>query len=394
MTWRVGVGRGSGQDSVAVGREAARAALVPFEGRLPQLALVFSGIGHDHAALIGGISDVTGDAALAGCTTAGVITQRGSDENPFAVAVLAVAGAGLTVRTVLAENASADLPGAAAQIAAAAHAHAAKMILLLPDGLTINATRLLAALTEALAPGISVLGGAAGDNSVFLRSFQYERRRVVEGGVVAVLLGGALELDVEVTHGCALVGLEHVVTKAHAGVVAEIDHRPAWNVLSEYLDRPQGLSAQAVPYLCVAQKLPAGAGTYGDHVIRVPLGLDEKTGAVFFPGELGEGERVNMVRRDPDQVARSAVAAAERIRARHPGRRPALVLQFDCAGRGSVLFGQRVSERLIDPIQRVFGKDVGWIGFHSFGEIAPIAGRSYYHNYTMALGAIYEGDER
>ena len=41
-------------------------------------------------------------------------------------------------------------------------------------------------------------------------------------------------------------------------------------------------------------------------------------------------------------------------------------------------------------MQEEIGVAIPWIGFHTFGEIAPIAGKSYYHNYTVALCAVFE----
>jgi small ligand-binding sensory domain FIST len=65
-------------------------------------------------------------------------------------------------------------------------------------------------------------------------------------------------------------------------------------------------------------------------------------------------------------------------------------LQIDCAGRGAQLYGDAVTPRLITPVQREIGEDLPWIGFHSYGEIAPIGGRNLFHQYTMALGAFYD----
>ena len=94
--------------------------------------------------------------------------------------------------------------------------------------------------------------------------------------------------------------------------------------------------------------------------------------------------------RDPARVAVSARACAERIAVRAGGRRPAFVVQFDCAGRGKQLFGSRVSESIVEPLRQQLDPGAPWIGFHTFGEIAPVGDRTYYHNLTTALCAVYE----
>ncbi len=72
------------------------------------------------------------------------------------------------------------------------------------------------------------------------------------------------------------------------------------------------------------------------------------------------------------------------------GRAPELVLQFDCAGRGRILWGGCAADEIVAPLRKTLGATTPWIGFHTYGEIAPIGGRPYYHNYTVALCAFYE----
>ena len=75
---------------------------------------------------------------------------------------------------------------------------------------------------------------------------------------------------------------------------------------------------------------------------------------------------------------------------RAAGREPCFVLQADCVGRGHLMLGNAVSARLTRPVQAAFPTRAPWIGFHSYGEIAPTAGKVRYHNYTMALCAAYD----
>jgi small ligand-binding sensory domain FIST len=68
------------------------------------------------------------------------------------------------------------------------------------------------------------------------------------------------------------------------------------------------------------------------------------------------------------------------------------VLQFDCAGRGRIIFGDHATETVVTPIQDVLGHDLPWLGFHTYGEIAQLAGKPYYHNYTVVLCALYDAE--
>ncbi|MBI2394195.1 MAG: FIST C-terminal domain-containing protein [Deltaproteobacteria bacterium] len=386
----VGVGSSTLHASREAGREAARRAVERLSGA-PALVLVFATVGFDQRELLRGIVDVTGAAPLAGCSGTGIITHAGSDESAFCVAVMALSSDGVHVRTAVGREVSHDVRGAAEAIAAAVRATPdPRVILLFPDGLKANASALLSAIDARLPAPLPILGGSAGEVMRFDRTYQYHDGEVLEDAVVGAVLGGPIDLDLEVTHGCTLLGLVHEVTNADDGLVREIDGRPAWDVMKEYVTDPsKGLSSPDQPYLCMAQPLPGPSGGEGEHLIRVPLGLDESTGALFFPGGLARGDELTMARRDAEKIARNATEAAHRLRARHPDRAPALVLQFDCAGRGASLYGPNVTSQLIQPVQQVLGKDVPWIGFHSYGELAPLRGRNHFHQYTMALCALY-----
>jgi hypothetical protein len=124
--------------------------------------------------------------------------------------------------------------------------------------------------------------------------------------------------------------------------------------------------------------------------MRTPFSLDKESGALFFPGSLAQGSKIQMTRRDPDRIRKSAIECARELAARRPGQRPNLVLHFDCAGRGRIIFGERATEMAITPIQEVLGRDLPWLGFHTYGEIAELDGTAYYHNYTVVLLALYD----
>jgi hypothetical protein len=175
-------------------------------------------------------------------------------------------------------------------------------------------------------------------------------------------------------------------------MMMEIDGQPAFTVFKEYLDgNPDDLGSPEIIHLCVGIPLPeAHRDGYGSYVIRTPLGLDKSTGGLFFAGGgLEEGTHIQMTRRDADLIRRSAEASGIAIRERHPGQSPLMVLQFDCAGRGRALFGDQTAAIAVEPLRAALGAEVPWMGFHTHGEIAPLKGTTYYHNYTVVLCALY-----
>jgi hypothetical protein len=396
MSTQAGVGRSTCRASADAAREAVRLAGAGLGGSPADFCLVYSTARHEQEVILAEVRAAFPAARVSGCSAEGVIAGGVSDESDFALAVLAIRSDTLRFEPFLVHGYDVDSAAAGAELArevGAADPGDAIGLLVFPDGITGNCEQFLAALEKGLPRALPIVGGAAGDNLAFRRTFQYGDGLAVSGAVAAVLVSGRGRIETAVSHGCEAIGLERRVTRADGGWVNEIDGRPAWSVFREYLDgEPEDLNTEGSIYLSVGVPFPEGAaGGYEPFIIRTPMGLDAAGGSLFFPGGgfAGDG-RIRLTRRDPERVVRSARACAERIALRAQGQRLAFVIQFDCAGRGRQLFGSRVSESIVAPLRDGLDPHVPWIGFHTFGEIAPIGERAYYHNLTTALCAVYE----
>ncbi len=393
MTTRSGVGTNGSRDSREAGRDAALAALEALEGMPPSLVLVFATAGHDQQSVLDGAREVTGHAKLAGCSAEGVITHDGSFEVSHAVAVMVIGSDDLAFGTHSATGFARDAAGCARELARGIRERGDEpaVVLLFPDGILGNCRELLAALEAELPWRPTILGGTAGDLLNFQQTWQYHDGQVKSDSVTAVTLSGRFDSEVVITHGCDLVGIPRTVTRAEHGFVYSIDDQPAWRLFKGYLDsETDSLEAMHVAHLLLAEHLPISpSGLIDDFTVRVPVKLDAEHGALYFAAGLETGTRVQVALRNEDKVCDRAIVAASELRARRGGQDPLFVLQFDCAGRGRLLLGDRVTERLIHPVQQVLGEAVPWIGLHTYGEIAPIEGRTYFHNYTAVLCGIY-----
>jgi hypothetical protein len=388
-----GVGRSLARDAATAGREAALAARAELGGEAVDFALVFATDGYAPEALLAAIADALPGARVSGCSAEGVIDGDRSHEVEHAVVVLAVRSARARFRPFLVEGYGADPARAGRAVAAACADPAAgplAAVVVLPDGLCGDAGALLAAIEATLPAGTPILGGAAADAWCYERTTQFLDRRAVTGAVAGFAIHGDVAVRIAVSHGCAPIGRERVVTRASAGWVEEIDGRPAWQVFREYLDaQPDDLDPEGIVYLALALEVedPSGDRTL---VVRTPGELDRARGALFFAGGgLEVGTSVRLVRRDALLVGEGARAAAEQL-ARAAGDRPSIVLQFDCAGRGRLLFGERTDAITLAPMRAALGRDVPWVGFQTFGEIGPIGGRARFQNYTAVLCALHE----
>lgn len=394
MATHAHVGISHQDDAADAGTEAARAALAALPDGRADLAIVYATVDHDQEALLAAIQATLPGAQVIGCSGEGVIANNESVEVFAAVAVMAIASDTLSFQTFLVPGYGDDPAGAGARLADLVNASgpAPQCLCVMSDGLLGNCTGFLDALHQHLSGAVPVVGGTAGDDMAFARTYQYAQGQVVSGGVVAFTITGPADIEIAVSHGCSPVGLERTVTGADGGWLHQIDGQTTWSVFKEYLnDDAVDLNADGIVHLCIGLPLPAEAEHYDPFVIRTPLQLDTASGAMFFPGGgLRTGDRIQLTRRDPERIKESARQCAARVLDSHPEARPAFVLQFDCAGRGRILFGACTAAEIVVPLRETLGASTPWLGFHTYGEIAPIGGRSHYHNYTVALCAVYD----
>ncbi|MBX7098162.1 MAG: FIST C-terminal domain-containing protein [Myxococcaceae bacterium] len=394
MTTAVSVGRSTLRDPVAAAREAATSARKKLDGKAPTFALAFATTGYPLDTLCREVRTVVGPGAtFGGCSGEGIISGDASNESNHAVAVLLMASTSIQVDVVASESYARDSAVSAKELGEKIRAmRDVFAVMVLTDGLGGDCTAFLQTLAREV-PCPNIVGGAAADAMVFEKTFQFVGERVLSGAACALVFRGQGELRYSVSHGCSAIGPERTVTRAAGGWVQEIDGRPAWSVFKEYLDGdPQDLNADGIVHLCIGTPLEAGGDTSDATkcVIRTPLALDKATGALMFPGGgLEAGQRIRMTRRDADRIRQTAVECADSV-SHGQQARPSAVFQFDCAGRGKVMFGSCASDEIVKPLQERMSAEVPWIGFHTYGEIAPLRGEPRYHNYTVALCALYE----
>jgi small ligand-binding sensory domain FIST len=181
------------------------------------------------------------------------------------------------------------------------------------------------------------------------------------------------------------------VTRSEGNVIFEIDGRPAVEVLADYLTEDETKDwARVVMTFSFGFKAPGHMQDYDEYIIRGMLGgKDDATGSVTIPTEVSEGTSIWMTRRDYEKLANGVDRAAEEIKARLGGSQVMLVFQFDCAGRGKMFLREQQKLQLLEVLQRQVGPGVPWLGFYTFGEIAPVGEHNHFHNYTIVLTVIY-----
>jgi len=396
MGIQAGVGMSHHRNPKVAGQEAANQALEAAGVEKPDLIFMFATVGYDQQALLEAVREATDGAPLCGCSGEGVIAGGEADESSFSVGAMAIRSDQLRfshgIVTGLKED-SAEAGRAIAEAIQPVVSSDTLALFLFPDGITLNFDRLAAGLEGQLNLDhlLPLVGGTAGDNMAMKRTYQYYNGQVASDGVAWALLSGGAQIAWAVNHSCVPVGIEYKVTRCEGNVIYEIDDRPALEVVKDYVTEA-GIEdwARTVLTLPLGLKVPGLVQDYDEYIIRGMLGgKDDTTGSVTIPTEVSEGMSIWMTRRDSEKVAKGVERAAEEIKAQL-GEEPArLVFQFDCAGRGKALLREQQNLQLLKTLRQQVGPEVPWLGFYTFGEIAPVGKHNYFHNYTVVLTAIY-----
>ena len=204
-----------------------------------------------------------------------------------------------------------------------------------------------------------------------------------ETGLAGLLFDQHVPVATGLTQGCSPVGPAHRITAMRDDLVAELDGRPALDVLKADVGE---LLARDLRRLAgyVHAAIPVSGSDQADYVVRNLMGMDVSLGLIAVAETLEVGDRLMFVRRD----AASAVEDMQRMLAdlkRRAGDRIRGAVYHSCVARGPHQFGPGARE--LGMIGEVFG-DVPVIGFFGNGEIS----NNRLYTYTGILSLFLDGD--
>jgi small ligand-binding sensory domain FIST len=386
---RAGSGFAVTDDGAAAGRLATQSALKAAGLQSAQLAIVFAGARHgtdEFRAVLAGAREASGAAAIMGCSTTGIITMSSEIENHSAVAVL-LFGGDEAIPLLLASPVRADPHEAGVRLGKAARARlgddadrAGATLVVLVDPHHLDASAFVAGIAEG-APGLMVVGAGAssreeGDARVFTDG------KAVLDAAVAFLIPGHLLPTIGTTHGCQGVCDPLPITAVEHNVILEIDGRPAADVLKEVLDLPgnRPLEKLSIPLLAgIGDRL---CDERSDYVVRPFVVPEDDPRSLAVPEPVRTGQTIRFTLRDAIGARDDMKAMLDEQLHLHDKRPPAFGMYFNCAGRGSALYGRSGLDP--DLIRRRFG-DMPLVGIESAFEIAPTCGRPQVHMLTGVL---------
>jgi hypothetical protein len=421
MGTQAGVGMSHHRNTVRAAEEAVQKALKAAKITQPDFVFVFASLGYEQQRLLDTVRQATGNCPLSGCSGQGIITQGEADETAFSVAVMVIQSDELRFETHLEINAALDpaLDTGTTQEGEAFHKLGHRMaqhfapsvlssadaiaLLLFTDGINLNFDQLASGIQAGFPSDcrLPFLGGAAGSDIDMRVTYQYCNDRVIEHGLVATLISGQAQVAWTVNHGCVPIGYPMMVTRAEGNIIYELDHKPVFEVLRQFLseDEIEAWDRTIVsfcfgvevgdPKIADSLELMKGSADPEDFAIRYLPKKDAIAGSVTLQTEIKTGCRIWVTRRDPEKIVQSNEVSIRQLQAKLAGHIPKLVFQFDCYGRGRSVFVEAEKLRVQRHLQRSIGENVPWIGLYTHGEIAPVQNQNTFHNYTLVLTVLY-----
>jgi PAS domain S-box-containing protein/diguanylate cyclase (GGDEF)-like protein len=212
---------------------------------------------------------------------------------------------------------------------------------------------------SAVNQSLPVIGGNAGDNNRFERTYIIEGNRIhFSGVVVAALSSTQLFVSNSYSLNWLPIGQEFVVTKAVDNRVYEINNTPILEICRRYLgeDTIQSLPASIIefPLLKTVEHLPVARSIVAVH----------DDGSFQYAGNFQEGDRVRFAVGNIDAVSDGATRLQQDV-AEHPVE---AIFIYSCSAR-KVFLQERIETefRLLNDIAPTSG-------FLTYGE--------YYHTKT------------
>ena len=398
MSIQASVGISQGDDSYAVGVNACQDALDKLGSSDPSAVIVFSSVEYDQEKMLAGVRSVSKNAILVGCSTAGEITTDGPAKR-HSVAVMALKTDGVSFFAGVGENIAggASAAGKVAAEAVKKQAPDGKLdaFIMLPDVLVGNGADIVRGVLEALGAHFPVVGGAAGDDFEFKKTFQYLNEKVYSGAVVGLGLTGAFKIGIGVKHGWTPIGLPKKVTKSSGAVLHELDGKPAIKIYEDYFGAEQAaeLKTEALARLAITYPLGMKVEGSDELLIRDPITVDAN-GSITCAAEIPEGSEIRLMIGSREEAVKVAKEAAGNAVSQLNGGTPKAVIIFNCIARNK-LFGERAGDE-IEAIQEAVGRDTPLIGFYTYGEQAPLGGEvknikqcnSAFHNETVVIAVL------
>ena len=391
---KTAIGTSDNKDAFEAGSFACQQAIDKVGGQA-ELIIVFSSVSYDQEKMISGVRSVSKEIPLVGCSDSGEITTNGPTSEQVAVMALSADN----IDFVIGVGLGADKDSYAAGMAAAKQVKEKSvkelsLVMTFLDGLAENGAAVVRGIQEVLGKDMPIVGGSAGDDFLFKKTFQYYNDQIMTNAVINIGFSGEFFFGVGVRHGWKPIGLPMKVTEAKGSRIIKVNDRSALSIYEDYF----GKKAEELirePIARMAYTYPLGMSVKGSEELLIrDVVIANEQGEITCAAEIEEGSEIRLMLGEEERAILAAQEAAKQALSQLKGVEAKAIFVFNCMARKKLLGANIKNE--IDAIQEVLGKQVPMIGFYTYGEVAPMAGEigpkcfSVFHNETMTLMVLGE----
>jgi len=337
--------------------------------------------------LLKGVADVVKTGNLIGCTTGGEISDLGISTGSAVLGGIVTDKIAFHVAYAL--NLKQDSEEAGRRLARQLPRNVSH-VQLFSDGLTGNGCAILRGINSVFKGQTPIVGGTAGDDGKFKRTWQFAGSKLLSDAVVAIGFSGDFRVGTSAKSGWAPIGVAKKVTRASGNTLYELNGESALKVYERFL----GKHAAKLPSIGVEYPLGLTDNRLSDEVeddsflLRATMSVDRRQGSITFAGEIPQGARVHLTCGDSASILSAVQKAAQEALADLGGGLPNVTFCYSCYARKIVL-GRRITEET-GIIRHLIGKDTPLLGFYTYGEFCGASNDSacYLHNETVSLAVI------
>ncbi len=387
-----------GEDSFLVGKDVAGKALEKMKGEKIHLSIVFCSSEYNYVEVIKGIKEITQNAPLIGCSSAGEFTEERVGKKSVCCALISsndhkfFLGCGKEFKG----NEIEAVKQATGNFSRSVNDYPYLSCLQLIDGLTGKGEEVTLAVSSVLGSLVRLIGGAAGDDLKFKETKVFMDNQINSNTIALCLIASKIPVGIGVKHGHTPLSPALNVTKSAGCILYELNSEPAFEVWKKYtrerakeqfdinVDKLSDFT-EIGSYLI---KYEVGVLTGIDYKIRIPFSANPD-GSLNLVCPISEDTIIKIMESSKDAQINSAREAARLAVASLRGAKIAGAIIFDCVCRALILKDEFY--QVIEAIKEVIGKDVPLIGLETYGEIAMELGQlSGFHNTTTTILLIPE----
>lgn len=201
----------------------------------------------------------------------------------------------------------------------------------------------------------------------------------VSGGLSGALFAGTVGVATQLSQGCTPISESHRVTRGDGNLIAELDGRPALEVMQEAIGELLTKDLRrAAGYIFVGFTVP-GSDT-GEYMVRNLVAVDTRSSIIAVGEHVKVGDTIVFCKRDAATAVDDMERMLVRVRALLGGREPRGGLYYSCLARGPNQFSPDGLE--LNMIQDLLG-EFPIAGFFANGEISH--DRLYGYTGVLAL---------